>query len=57
MFKEIETLLKTNARLKKIRDTLLPRLISGKLPVESLDIRFPSSMAELGDSEPEIELS
>jgi len=45
-FKEIELLMKTNARLKKVRDTLLPRLISGKLSVDALDIRFPPSMEE-----------
>lgn len=32
--------------LAKIRDTLLPRLISGKLAVDDLDIRFPPGMAE-----------
>lgn len=46
MFRKIEVLLKTNARLKKGRDALLPRLISGKLPIEALDIRFPPSMEE-----------
>lgn len=33
-----------NAELKKARDALLPRLISGKLNVENLDIQFPPSM-------------
>jgi hypothetical protein len=28
------------------RDLLLPRLISGKLSVEDLDIEFPPGMAE-----------
>ena len=28
------------------RDLLLPRLISGKLSVEDLDIQFPPGMAE-----------
>lgn len=32
--------------LTKIRDLLLPRLISGKLSVENLDIQFPPSMQE-----------
>ena len=31
--------------LKATRDALLPRLISGKLTVDSLDIRFPPGMA------------
>lgn len=33
-----------NMRLKSQRDALLPRLISGKLRVDDLDIQFPSSM-------------
>jgi type I restriction enzyme S subunit len=37
---------KQNALLTKSRDTLLPRLISGKLSVENVDILFPPSMAE-----------
>jgi type I restriction enzyme, S subunit len=32
--------------LEKSRDLLLPRLISGKLSIENLDIQFPPSMAE-----------
>lgn len=32
--------------LKQTRENLLPRLISGKLPVENLDIQFPPGMAE-----------
>lgn len=32
--------------LQKTRDRLLPRLISGKLSVEDLEIQFPPSMAE-----------
>lgn len=35
-----------NRKLAEIRDSLLPRLISGKLSVEELDIQFPSSMQE-----------
>ena len=30
--------------LAKVRDALLPRLISGKLKVDHLDIRLPPSM-------------
>ena len=33
-------------KLKACRDLLLPRLISGKLSVENLDIQFPPGMAE-----------
>ena len=32
--------------LKNAQDRLLPRLISGKLTVEDLDIQFPPGMAE-----------
>ncbi|MDR3390546.1 MAG: restriction endonuclease subunit S [Sulfuriferula sp.] len=35
-----------NIGLRKARDLLLPRLISGKLSVENLDIQFPPSMAD-----------
>jgi type I restriction enzyme S subunit len=35
-----------NIALQKTRDKLLPRLISGKLPVENLAIQFPPGMAE-----------
>jgi type I restriction enzyme S subunit len=37
---------KSNTALQRTRDLLLPRLISGKLSVEALDIAFPPSMAE-----------
>jgi hypothetical protein len=33
------------AHLTRTRDLLLPRLISGKLPVEARPIAFPPSMA------------
>jgi type I restriction enzyme S subunit len=38
--------------LLKTRDALLPRLISGKLSVENLDIQFPPNMAEELKAEP-----
>jgi type I restriction enzyme S subunit len=44
--KKMEQLTKANALLARARDTLLPRLISGKLSVENLDIRFPACMAK-----------
>jgi type I restriction enzyme S subunit len=46
LFKQIEALLKATGNLTKTRELLLPRLISGRLPVKALDIRFPPSMAE-----------
>jgi len=38
--------------LSRTRDQLLPRLISGKLSVENLDIQFPPSMMEKVKTEP-----
>jgi type I restriction enzyme, S subunit len=46
---QIEKLTSIKASLVKTRDLLLPRLISGKLSVEDLDIQFPLSMRD--DSE------
>ena len=42
--KQIAALYQANASLKSTRDVLLPRLISGKLSVDALDIRFPPGM-------------
>lgn len=42
--KQIAALYQANASLKATRDTLLPRLISGKLAVDALEIRFPPGM-------------
>jgi len=44
MFKAVETLQKAIVSMTKTRDLLLPRLISGKLRVDKLDIQFPPSM-------------
>jgi type I restriction enzyme, S subunit len=41
-----DSLARANVRLKKTRDALLPRLISGKLRVDALDIQFPPSMQQ-----------
>ncbi|MCB9939336.1 MAG: restriction endonuclease subunit S [Planctomycetaceae bacterium] len=41
-----KTLRRSNNVLSKTRDALLGRLISGKLPVDELDIQLPSSMTE-----------
>ena len=43
---QAELLRNANQKLTTTRDSLLPRLISGKLPVENLDIQFPPSMEE-----------
>ena len=42
----IRTCLQQNELLKQSRDLLLSRLISGKLAVDDLDIRFPAGMEE-----------
>ncbi|MFZ6029762.1 MAG: restriction endonuclease subunit S [Chloroflexota bacterium] len=44
MIKQIGNIYITTSKLKISRDLLLPRLISGKLSVENLDIRFPPGM-------------
>lgn len=44
LFVRAVTLLRANEALVRQRDLLLPRLISGKLPVDALDIRIPPSM-------------
>ncbi|RIA34197.1 type I restriction enzyme S subunit [Stenotrophomonas sp. AG209] len=44
MLDEIASLIHLNETLAKQRDALLPRLISGKLRVDALDIQFPPSM-------------
>lgn len=46
LFSQIEQLLLKNEKLEKTKNLLLPRLISGKLSVEGLDIQFPPSMLE-----------
>jgi type I restriction enzyme, S subunit len=45
MFCQIDLFNVTNQNLQQTRDRLLPRLISGKLAVEDLDIQFPPSMS------------
>lgn len=52
MHQQAETLRSSNAALQRTRDLLLPRLISGKLPVEDLPIAFPPSMAESQEAKP-----
>lgn len=44
IFDKKEQFILINSKLKQSRDLLLSRLISGKLSVEALDIRFPPSM-------------
>lgn len=43
---QAQQLLKANRVLSAARDALLPRLISGKLSVDALDIHFPPSMRQ-----------
>ena len=44
IFDEIVNLLESNELLTQTKNKLLPRLISGKLSIENLDIEFPPSM-------------
>lgn len=44
IYEQSLVLRRANAHLRATRDALLPRLISGKLRVDALDIQFPSSM-------------
>lgn len=44
IYLQAQTLKQVSARLRQVRNTLLPRLISGKLRVDNLDIQFPPSM-------------
>ena len=46
LHQQVETIHLTDLTLTQTRDLLLPRLISGKLSVEDLDIQFPPSMLE-----------
>jgi type I restriction enzyme S subunit len=48
--KQITMLMQATECLKSSRDALLPRLISGKLSVENLDIQFPPGMAETANA-------
>ncbi len=52
IFNQQEALLKQNSNLTQTRNSLLPRLISGKLSVENLDIQFPPGMGGNILSEP-----
>lgn len=47
--RHIKALIHSIANLTQTRDLLLPRLISGKLSVENLDIQMPPSMREEAD--------
>jgi type I restriction enzyme S subunit len=44
IFRQVDTLQEQSEKLQKAKNQLLPRLISGKLSVENLDIQFPPSM-------------
>ena len=44
IIKQQELLALSNAQLERTKNSLLPRLISGKLTVENLNIQFPPSM-------------
>lgn len=48
MVSQIHLLSTQSEALKRTRDLLLPRLISGKLSVEELDIQLPPGMVTEG---------
>ncbi len=50
LFSQTENLLSINEVLSTKKNMLLPRLISGKLSVENLDIQFPPSMQEISEA-------
>jgi type I restriction enzyme S subunit len=54
LFKAIENYWRANRNLIEVRDKLLPRLITGKLYIEHLDVQFPPCMAKGLDAKPNI---
>jgi type I restriction enzyme S subunit len=52
LYAQVDLLGEANKRLVIMRDRLLPRLLSGKLSVENLDIQFPPGMTEELNAEP-----
>jgi type I restriction enzyme S subunit len=54
---QVEKLLSTNAVLKKTRDLLLPRLISGKLSVEDLELPSNEKLTAVSSALPQQELA
>ncbi|EOV0103709.1 restriction endonuclease subunit S [Vibrio vulnificus] len=51
IFDSMELLGKENVILEKTKNMLLPRLISGNLSVDELDIQFPPSMQDQAEAE------
>lgn len=51
MHGQSELLRRTNDNLIATRDQLLPRLISGKLSLDNLEIQFPAEMTEVSKTE------
>lgn len=54
LFDKKEKLVEAGSSLQKMRNALLTRLISGKLPVDQLDIQFPPSMREADAARQEV---
>ncbi len=57
LFAEMVTLAKMNGNLLKSRDLLLPRLISGKLSLEGLDLPSNDSASSISSALPQAELA
>jgi type I restriction enzyme S subunit len=52
LYSQADVFREANRRLEALRNMLLPRLISGTLSVENLDIQFPPGMEEELSTEP-----
>jgi type I restriction enzyme S subunit len=52
MFVQMQNISQQAKLLRRLRDQLIPRLISGKLSVENLDIQFPPTMEEVVNAKP-----
>ena len=52
IYKVVDLLTAANKHWRHLGDILLPRLISGKLSVENLDIQFPPGMVDDLNTEP-----
>ena len=54
LFEAIENRLRANRKLTETRDKLLPRLLSGSLSVETLEIQLPPGMSDELNAEPTV---
>lgn len=57
LYQQIQILLKQSEKLTTLRDLLLPRLISGKLSVENLELLSNEKLAPVSNALPQAELA